>query len=102
MTYTLFLDDERFPVDDNSVIARSFEDACFYVESFGTPFHVDFDHDLGGVFTGMDFARWLVERDLKGEGFITTYAVHSQNPVGKANIEGFMNSYLKYKENTDD
>ena len=96
MSYVLFLDDERLPVEEDSVVVRSFEEACDYVNLFGTPTHVDFDHDLGGFYTGMDFARWLVERALNGEGFVDTYAVHSQNPIGKANIEGFINNYLNY------
>lgn len=27
------------------------------------------------------------------------FFVHSQNPVGKANIEGLLNNYLEFKKN---
>ena len=48
--------------------------------------------------TGFDFAKWLVEMDMDNiykfpENF--SFHVHSANPVGKANIEGYLNNYLK-------
>jgi len=97
MKYKLFLDDERYPVDDTSVVVRSYQEACQYVENYGTPSHVDFDHDLGGGPTGYDFAKWLIERALDGRGFPLTYSVHSQNPVGKQNIIGVMENYRNPK-----
>lgn len=97
MTYDLFIDDERNPVDASCVVVRCFDDACRYVVNNGTPRRVDFDHDLGDGPTGYDFAKWLVDRDIEGHGFPESYAVHSQNPVGRDNINGLINSYLKFK-----
>ena len=96
MTYTLFLDDERDPVDDASIVCRSFDSAVICVELHGTPTHVDFDHDLGGGETGFDFAKWLIDWALDGNGFPKSYAIHSQNPVGAANIRGVMDGYYRH------
>lgn len=98
MTYTLFIDDERHPVNVDSVVARSYDKAVEYVKRNGTPKHVDFDHDLGDGKTGLDFAWWLIHRDIDGFGFPETYAVHSQNPIGKENIMKLMNNYMEKKK----
>lgn len=96
MTYTLFLDDERFPTDETNVIVRSFDEATAYVTKHGTPNHVCFDHDLGSGRNGYHFALWLTERDLDGFGFPESYSVHSQNPVGAANIKSVMDKYMAF------
>lgn len=96
MTYKLFIDDERFPVTDDWVIARSTSEAIGVVMSFGVPNFISFDHDLGGEDTSMKFIHWLInflydaEQNLKG----FDYYVHSQNPIGKDNIEGLMNQVI--------
>lgn len=97
MPYTLFLDDERFPTDDESVVVRSFNEAVDYVKRNGPPEHIDFDHDLGNGRNGYDFAVWLCDRYLDGEGsFPISYAVHSQNPIGRRKIIDIMNDMLEY------
>ena len=50
--------------------------------------------------TGYDFAKWLVDMDMDNiykfpENF--SFHVHSANPVGKANIEGYLNNYLNFR-----
>lgn len=112
LTYALFIDDEREPVNDgrNWRIARSLAQVEALLSIYGAPNHVSFDHDLGdGEPTGHDIAKAMIEGDL-GErahtGFALglhpdfTYYVHSQNPVGKANIEGLLDSYLRQKRET--
>jgi hypothetical protein len=108
MSYRLFLDDVRdptwvYPDEDPStyVVCRSFDEAVAVCEARGCPSFVSFDHDLGeDVPTGMDFARWLVERDLQHAFFPENFSwrVHSANPIGAANIEGLMSGYLAHKE----
>ena len=104
MSYRLYLDDLRTPIDDSFVVVRSFEAACKIVLSRGAPSFISFDHDLGAdkngwlLPTGYDFAKWLVDMDMDNiykfpENF--TFHVHSANPAGKANIEGYLNNYLK-------
>lgn len=101
MTYKMFLDDERQPVDeDDWVIVRSFAAATDYVIRNGYPDFVSFDHDLGDGPNGHKFALWMIERDLDvgdmPENF--DYYVHSQNPVGASNIRSVMDAYLDFKD----
>ena len=68
--------------------------------------YISFDHDLGDEDdgeTGYDYAKRLVEMDMDTDfpkyKFPDDFSfyVHSQNPIGKANIEGLLNGYLKHK-----
>lgn len=108
--YSLFIDDERFPPANDGrrwVIARDWEDVMMCLRQHGMPGYVSFDHDLGeDKHTGYDIAKFLVELDMGGDieyaipdGF--DYYVHSQNPVGKANIEHYIDNYLRVKNATD-
>ena len=110
MTWNLFIDDERFPPDDGRdwVIARTYHEALLEVFNRGFPSYISFDHDLGeNQKTGHDIAKVLVENDMisgniesrKAYKFSPDFAfyVHSQNPIGKANIEGLLNNYLKQR-----
>jgi hypothetical protein len=105
MTYKLFLDDLRFPETGDWIIARTMDDAVWYVENKGIPHFISFDHDLAadhyiigdGEKTGYDFAKWfanhVMDNDLKlPDSF--DYYVHSMNPVGKENIEKYMIHWL--------
>ena len=100
----LYLDDVRDLPDESFLLARSYEEAVLFVKENGIPPFISFDHDLGVdeneklLPTGFDFAKWLVEMDMDNiykfpENF--SFNVHSANPVGKANIEGYLNNYLK-------
>jgi hypothetical protein len=101
MTWKLFLDDERYPTDNSWVIARNYDDAVWYVKSYGVPYHIAFDHDLGSPanMTGYDFAKWFcayVEDNnvILDDDFVFT--IHSQNPIGAENIKAFMKNFLRY------
>lgn len=103
-TYSLFIDDERYPpIDDRCwVIVRSALDAIECIGFFGFPTFISFDHDLGEVdgevaLNGYDVVKMIVERVLDGVFVIPpnfTFYVHSQNPVGKRNIESLLNNFL--------
>lgn len=119
--WKLFIDDERIPNQKYSeikvflsrlsfrlfnvnifpwfLVARNCEEAKKYVEVLGCPQHISFDHDLGCYLdeTGYDFTKWLVNMVMDGkiefpEDF--EYHIHSANPVGRANIHGYLNSYF--------
>ena len=92
----LFIDDERFPVTNDFVIVRNSADAIAYVEKFGCPNFISFDHDLGGDDTAMVFVKWLIEKDLDDNVIPSDfgYYIHSQNPIGRQNIDGLLRSYL--------
>ncbi len=107
MGYALFLDDERDPPAGKPpfgqwwAVVRHVEDAKNIVRAWGMPIFASFDHDLGGDETAMQFVHWLIDRDIIGVYRFPkhfSYIVHSQNPVGKANIEGLLNSYFSHRE----
>ena len=103
----LYLDDVRDLPDESFLLARSYEEAVLFVKENGIPPFISFDHDLGVdenndlLPTGFDFAKWLVEMDMDNiykfpENF--SFNVHSANPVGKANIEGYLKNYLNFNK----
>lgn len=102
--YTLFLDDERDPADRlvasgvNIIVCRNYDEAVNAVDKFGMPSHVCLDHDLGpDSKTGHEFAHWLVDYAVQQEPpAAIQYSVHSQNPVGAANIKGVIDGYIKF------
>lgn len=106
MTWNLFIDDERMPPEDGRKweIARSLVQVGMTIRRMGSfPDHVSFDHDLGYyTSTGYDIAKWMVKMDMEENewefptGF--TFYVHSQNPVGKANIEAYLLNYFSQRE----
>lgn len=99
MTYRLFIDDERFPVTPDWFVARNSFQAIKALELYGLPQEIAFDHDLGGQDTSIGFINALeselIDRNLKfPKGF--EYTVHSQNPIGAANIISKMDSLIDY------
>ncbi len=115
MTWNLFIDDERMPPDDGRdwVIAVTMAQAMVEILDRGMPSYISFDHDLGlGVDpnlmpevgkTGYDIAKAIVEMDMNAtdEKYKLpadfSFYVHSQNPIGTANIEAYLNTYLAQK-----
>ncbi len=111
----LFLDDCRnpemvypsLPATTSVVVVRSYAAAVEYVEKWGCPTTVSFDHDLGDIHAGVDektgysFALYLVDRDLDSAGnFLPPnfkFYVHSANPIGAAKISELLNSYLRFR-----
>jgi hypothetical protein len=97
MAYKMFIDDERNPVTDDYVIVRSSHQAIDYVKKHGSPSYISFDHDLGGTDTSMVFInKWV---DMLIDNVVDfpaefDYYVHSQNPVGAANIRGYVNQII--------
>ena len=103
----LYLDDVRTPKDDSFEIVRSYAEAVAYVQEHGIPSYISFDHDLGVdehnkvLPSGYDFAKWLVEMDMDAVYCIPvnfSFYVHSANPVGKTNIESYLNRYLAFRK----
>lgn len=102
MKWRMFIDDERFPgeKDCDMVVVRSVDEAKQLIADNGMPHYVSFDHDLGdNLDTGMDLAKWIVERDLDDRSLPNDFRfyVHSQNPVGKENIERLLDQYLSIR-----
>ena len=95
----LYIDDIRNPKGEFDYIARNSEDAIEFMIRNRCPEFISFDHDLGENDTSMNIVKWMIEMDLDTDGdFIPDdfdFYVHSANPVGKANIEGYLKAYLK-------
>ena len=107
--YNLFLDDVRVPTDVTWVyipayqhysLVRNYKEFVDLITLRGLPKFVCYDHDLADCdniieMTGFDCAKWLVaycsDRNIKHP----PYVVHSKNPIGKQNIESYINSYNK-------
>jgi len=122
MSWNLFIDDERNLEDvtwapwqvrekyrnEEWVICRNIVEVAKAVLSHNClPSFISFDHDLG-EFTanGYEIMRYMVEDAMNNPDIPAMqfpqdfdFYVHSQNPIGKANIEGLLNNYLKHKEN---
>jgi hypothetical protein len=134
----LFLDDIRIPEDaiglvpsnlnqlyfeNDWVIVRNFLEFCNYIQKFGLPDFISFDHDLADdhyndLFsdknlsipnsdivlkydeysekTGYECAKWLVDWCFDNSQKIPKFVVHSANPVGKKNIESYLNNADKH------
>lgn len=100
MTYKLFLDDLRAPPDQTWVVVRTVRAAIEYVETYGLPLEMSLDHDLGdGERDAPAFLHWLTDYDMD-HGYLGLenigFNVHSANPAGRQNLEGFWNSYLMH------
>ena len=97
----LWIDDFRNPPDDSWVVVRTVKDAIKFMQEYGCPEIISFDHDLGENDRGIDIVKWMVEKDIEMEGkFIPDnfkFYVHSANPIGKRNIEEILNRYLKFR-----
>ena len=124
MKYKLYLDDFRVPVDPTLILVSSFYEFVDKVRELGLD-NIEFislDHDLGPQAmnefftntarnytlnyenidekTGYDAAKWLIEHWTEtrtpGQEFIfPAVYVHSANPIGSANIMGYVNNFLK-------
>ena len=120
--YNLFLDDVRVPTDvtwaaipenQHYSVVRNYEQFISLILARGVPKYVCYDHDLadchyvdglkGGKInynkyvekTGYDCAKWLVDYCVRQNIKHPPYVVHSLNPVGKKNIESYIENYNK-------
>lgn len=114
----LYLDDIRTPVDDDWILVRNYDEFVKQIKLHGLGnFEViSLDHDLGeGAMveyytnvknnymldynninerTGMDCCRYLVSESMNEKIPLPQIYVHSANPIGSANMMGYINNYL--------
>jgi hypothetical protein len=111
----LFIDDLRMPKDcvtymkhdvelyfEEWNIVRSYAEFTQWIIEHGLPDVISFDHDLGDItndieLSGMDCAKWLVEYCMDNHLNLPKCIVHSQNPVGVANINGLVENFKKHQ-----
>lgn len=92
----LYLDDLR-PTPEGFDRVYSYEEFVDYLEREGLPDFISFDHDLGEDLSGYDCAKYLVEYCLEHQLPLPDYQVHSQNPVGKENIERLLENFRSFE-----
>ena len=92
----LYLDDLR-PTPEGFDRVYSYEEFVDYLERKGLPDFISFDHDLGEDLSGYDCAKYLVEYCLEHQLPLPDYQVHSQNPVGKENIERLLENFRRFE-----
>ena len=115
----LYLDDVRIPKTDNWEVVRNYDEFVAHIKMNGLENYevISLDHDLGeGAMveyytnvkpnyqldynripekTGMDCARFLVAESMNKKIPLPTIYVHSANPIGSANIIGYVNNYFR-------
>lgn len=118
-TYKIYLDDIRTPLEDGWTVVRSYDEFVETVSRIGLDIIdiISLDHDLGDTAmkeyydnvkpnfelnynnidekTGYDCAKWLVGICMDVGHEIPMVVVHSANPIGSANIIGYVNNFLK-------
>jgi len=92
----LYLDDLR-PTPEGFDRVYSYEEFVAYLERKGLPDFISFDHDLGEDLSGYDCAKYLVAYCLEHQRSLPDYQVHSQNPVGRENIERLLENFKSFE-----
>ena len=108
----LYLDDIRIPQTEGWDIVRNYDEFVFWIRLNGVPDEVSFDHDLAEINynpltgaqkfeyyekTGLDAAKWLGQHCIEKNIPFPKWNVHSANPVGKANIESYIQNVIKHQ-----
>lgn len=92
----LYLDDLR-STPENFERVYDYDEFVNFINKNGVPEFISFDHDLGEGKTGFDCAKFLVEFCLDNGVSEINFQVHSQNPVGKENIEKLLDNFNRLK-----
>ena len=92
----LYLDDLR-PTPEGFDRVYNYEEFVEYLERKGLPDFISFDHDLGEDSSGYDCAKYLVAYCLEHQRSLPDYQVHSQNPVGRENIERLLENFKSFE-----
>jgi hypothetical protein len=115
----LYLDDVRIPTEGEWEVVRNYDEFVAHIKLKGLGAYevISLDHDLGeGALieyytntkpnyeldynripekTGMDCARFLASESMDTKIPLPTIYVHSANPIGAANIMGYLNNFFK-------
>ena len=95
----IYLDDIRTPLDKSWTVIRNYHDFVQAIsQSFGYIEYISFDHYLGEEKTGYDCAKFLTGYCQNNNVVPPQCYVHSANPVGRENIIGHINCYLRFIE----
>ena len=102
----------KFYWENDWFIVRTHNEFVDWITKNGLPDFISFDHDLADVHYTMDFSKYITNQGTEKTGYdsakwlgdycmdkkvkLPNFIVHSQNPVGKANINGYLTNLLKY------
>ena len=115
----IYLDDVRTPTNNEWVVVRDYNNFISKIQEIGLENIevISLDHDLGPESmkeyfknvapnsvldynnikeekTGLDCAKWLVAETMVSKIPLPQIYVHSANPIGSANIMGYINNYF--------
>lgn len=117
----LYLDDVRIPTEGDWEVVRNYEEFVSHIQINGLENYevISLDHDLGeGAMveyytnvkpnyeldykripekTGMDCVRYLISEAIDKKITLPKIYVHSANPIGAANMMGYINNYFRNK-----
>jgi hypothetical protein len=102
----------KFYWEDNWIIVRSYNEFVKWILDNDLPEFISFDHDLADIHytmdfskdsnqqmtekTGYDCAKWLANYCMEKNKLIPQYVVHSQNPIGKVNIQSYLENFKRF------
>ena len=107
----LWLDDVRDPnvfkefyisqfvsVYDEIVWVKNYDEFVNYITNNEFPNYIFFDHDLGEELNGYDCCKYVIDfmMEYNIDPNKPSFIVQSANPVGKDNIYGLINNYIKF------
>lgn len=114
MKTLLWLDDSRDPFENldwlifspigrdvNVVWCQSYEEFDKWTNENGLPDAICFDHDLGednDERNGYDAAKKIVDMCMNEGKPMIPYSIQSANPVGRENIEKYIENFKKQYE----
>lgn len=115
----LYLDDVRIPTEGEWEVVKNYDEFVAHIRLNGLENYevISLDHDLGESAmieyytntkpnfeldykrieekTGYDCAKWLVAESIAKNIPLPQIYVHSANPIGSANIIGYINNYFR-------
>ena len=116
---SLYLDDVRIPTDESWQVVTNYNEFVSHIRLNGLENYevISLDHDLGeqamdefyknalpnyelnydnivNEKTGLDCVKWLVAESMNTKIPLPQIYVHSANPIGSANMMGYINNYL--------
>lgn len=108
-------------LDPNWVITKNYKEFVDCIIINGLPELISYDHDLSDEhysgeinnetdwsdyylmndreMTGYDCAKWLVDYCETNGLVLPEFFVHSMNPIGRQNIQNYLDNYRKMKDN---
>lgn len=113
--HILWLDDERNPFNkiwtdwlhENLILdwvraeitwVKRYSQFAMYIEEWGVPDVICFDHDLGEEKTGYDCVKYLCYYCDENDEELPIIVYQTNNPVGKENMRKYIENFRKHKQ----